>query len=300
MLNIETYIPIVEKYKDVRYDIGDQAWELLFEFPNQDYLSSYEAYSSLNRGLLSSTGPVDYKNTHKRVKRMESLGLIEPVKESEIKAEDTKHGAKYYRISDAGMFYLFRKGGDHVSEMLPSIIEAHGNYMIFETFLYPYLKKETSLALGNAIAITAEDLGDQTVSTFKGPVVNVLDMICRYIGYCCQQMYSHIIILKAHTPKLKHQKKKALRDRMFKELLDNIELEKVHLVMKIALGFRDYRKANRLDAQAFLTLAQDEKFMKLLDDSTRDFQKGFDIAFYLWKGVLDRNKTRQGPPHIQS
>jgi hypothetical protein len=277
MLNIDTYIPIVEKYKDIRFDIGDQAWELLFEFPNFDYISSYQAYSFLNATIPK----VDYKNTHKRVKRLESLGLIEPVKETEIKAEDTKHGAKYYRITDAGMFYMFREGGDKVSELLPSIIEAHGNYLIFETFLYPYFKKETLLALGKAFTITEEDLGDTTVSVTKGPVVNILDMMCRYIGYCCQQMYSYIITLKAHTPKLKYQKRKALRDRMLKELLDNIELEKDHLVMKIALGFRDYRKANRPDAQGFLTLAQDEKFMKVVDDLTRDFKKSFETAMHL-------------------
>jgi hypothetical protein len=80
---------------------------------------------------------MDYKNTHKRVKRLESLEFIEPVKAKEVKAEDAKNRAKYYRISEAGMFYLFFREGMGVSDMLPSIIAAHGNYLIFETLLYP-------------------------------------------------------------------------------------------------------------------------------------------------------------------
>lgn len=264
----------MEKYKDIEFDIGDQALELLFDFPNVDYLSSYEAYSLLGIGA-------DYKNTHKRVKRLESLGFIEPVKATEVKVEDTKHGAKHYRISEAGMFYLFRKEGDSISTLLPSIIEAHGNYMVFETFLYPYFKKETLLALGYAHLSTKEDLGDVVVDAEKGPIVDILDNICRYIGYCCSAIYEYIIILRAHIPKLKYQEKMALRDRMFKELLDRIAREKDHLVMEIILGYRAYRKAKRLDAQAFRTLAQDDRFMNIAEDVQKDFKRVFDIAIHL-------------------
>lgn len=86
-----------------------------------------------------------YKNIHKRVKRLESLELIEPVK-----MEDTSHGAKFYRISEAGMFRLiFQHALLDLGFMvyLPQILEIHGNFSIFVTFLYPYLKKETIMAI---------------------------------------------------------------------------------------------------------------------------------------------------------
>jgi hypothetical protein len=273
-------VSVVEKYKHINSIIGDQAVELLFEFPNQNYVSSYGAYTSLKKGYPT----MDYKNTHKRVKRLESLEFIEPVKAKEVKVEDVRNRAKYYRISEAGMFYLFYREEKGVSDLLPSIINAHGNYLIFETLLYPYFKKETLAEFHNALELVEDDLGDIVAHVFKGPVVEILDKICRYIGYCCHAISNYIAILKAHMPNLKNQEKKALRDRQLKELLDGTTLEKDHLVMEIVLWFRSYKKTKYNDL-VFLALAQDDKFVKIAQDLHKDYDRSFEIVRKIREGT---------------
>lgn len=284
-MNIETYLSVLEKYKHLGFIIGDQASELLFLFPNVNYLSSYEAYSSLKQGDPT----MDYKNTHKRVKRLESLEFIEPVKAKEVKVEDAKNRAKYYRISEAGMFYMFFREAYAVSDLLPSIIEAHGNYLIFETLLYPYFKKETLKAL---VYVLEERSLREGASSFEGPAVEILDMICKYIGNCCREIYWCI----PRNPKLKNQEK-ALHDRELKQQhLDRIALEKDHLVTNILLMFRSYRKAKRPDARAIL--AQDDKFMNTARDLHKDFNRSFEIADKIWKGTLEITSLSTFEPYV--
>lgn len=85
----------MQKYKHLGSDLGDQANKVLVEFSDKRYMSTYMVYNNFKR-------KTDYKNTHKRVKKLETLQFIEPVK-----VKEARHEAKYYRITEAGMFQLF-------------------------------------------------------------------------------------------------------------------------------------------------------------------------------------------------
>lgn len=273
----------MKKYKHIGFNIGDQAAELLLEFSDVQYLSSYMACSNLKQ----DDPTMDYKNTHKRVKRLESLEFIEPVKAKEVKVEDARHGAKYYRISEAGMMHLFLREAIWLIDKLPTIIQTHGNYLIFETVLYPYFKKETLSALGTAvealavrtpkgiaIPIILSALGGSLAPIIEGAAFEILAAMCYYIRNCCVEIYAYIKALNHPMPKLNTQEKRALLDKEHKLLVDHIALEKDYLVMKILLCFRSYRKTKRPDVLAIL--AQDDKFMNIAQDLHKDFNRSFE------------------------
>ena len=128
---------ILQRYEHIGSDIGPQANNILREFSYTQRMSAYNIYKKFKLG----PSKMAYKNAYKHVKRLQNLEFIEP-----IEVQNAERGAKYYRISEAGLFQLFLPH-KLLIVLLPSIVKTHGNYLIFETFLYPIFKQETLVAL---------------------------------------------------------------------------------------------------------------------------------------------------------
>jgi hypothetical protein len=202
--------------------------------------------------------------------KLESVGFIEPVKR-----KYTKHGAIYYQISEAGMFQLVLQKPHDIPQLLPSILDTHGNYSIFETLLYPCFKKET---LASIKSRKDPPVYRHEYSISRGTFLNyeIAKVILEYLQYCCVEI-SHFIRPINRVPGSMPQK-------ALLEILDNkISLLKDVLIMKIFLCFRqsEYEILETEKMNTLSILAQDEKFMKIAQDLQRDFNRSLDFAMHL-------------------
>jgi hypothetical protein len=247
MEHIKAYISILQRHGEFKVkeggletDIGIQNTDLLCTFACNDFLSAYEICSMYNRHNLKIT----YKNIHKRVKRLESLGLIELVE-----MEGVQHGAKYYQVSEEGLFRLFFQHAllDLTFLVnLPTIVEIHGNNSIFETFLYPFLGKETIMA-------TKVEVTESDGSCVNGVAANynfgLINMTLEYLRDCCMEVYSFLRPDDYPDPPFN-----------IEDLKNRIILLVQGLVMRIIPNFRFYDDKD--GENALTTLAQDDRFMK--------------------------------------
>src|SRR5262249_41294328 len=93
---LNKYIWQVSTYRPV--ELGDVELEILGHFVNTISTSTYEIFKILNTvSLATRNKSASYKNTHKRVKRLDQLKLIEEIK------GHFERGAKHYRASTYGL-----------------------------------------------------------------------------------------------------------------------------------------------------------------------------------------------------
>ena len=195
------------------------------------------SYSSFSRSLSFKARV----NAAFEVKRLESLEFIEPVK-----TKNTKHRAIYYRISEAGMFQLFTyRIYPILASSLHTILVNNGNYSIFETFLYPYFRKETL--------------------TVTEPNYAIRLAIVNYLNACCTAAHSLTTSYEEHNS--------------LEAVEGYISGLKNELVMKILILFGFYTKGKGMDDLPIL--AKDDKFMKVADDVHKHFKRSSDIALAL-------------------
>jgi uncharacterized protein YjfI (DUF2170 family) len=122
-----------------------------------------------------------YKNVNKWVNALLSSGLIQ---ETEIDDVDNKHNAKYYRLTEYGIYQLFlnrlnsllvnqsdvRKDKESPSSNALSFFHSYSNSILFEICLYPYFKKDTLFAIGD----------------------NLLWDLYRYLSNCCYNIERYL------------------------------------------------------------------------------------------------------------
>jgi hypothetical protein len=153
---------------------------ILEQFLLGPYFSTYEIYGILNdKGIAflsfiscctatisgRERTSIAYKDIHKRIKRLNSLGLIERVPGNELRRKRTFHKPIFYRLTLGGLFNLLYKNRDIIdSEDKRKTFRHHGNNIIFNTFVYPYFELST------------------LVET-KGPFVP--EIIFDYVSKCC-------------------------------------------------------------------------------------------------------------------
>jgi hypothetical protein len=139
--------------KDAGFD--GKSLNILEQFAWEKYLSAYQIYSNLKSTYLK----MGYKNVNKRINVLLLSGLIQKPETDTI---NSKHSAIYYRLTEYGIYQLFlnklnsllvnqsdvRKGTP--SNAL-SFFQNYSDSMLFETFLYPYFKKDTLLAIGSSL-----------------------------------------------------------------------------------------------------------------------------------------------------
>src|SRR6185437_11419098 len=89
---------------DKIYEIDRNTINLLSLFVFNSHLSIYQIFKIIESKELK---PIAYKNIHKKVKKLIELNLIERIGDSNISEKELEKGAKYYKLSEEGIFTLF-------------------------------------------------------------------------------------------------------------------------------------------------------------------------------------------------
>ncbi|MGD9534597.1 MAG: hypothetical protein AB7V56_12625 [Candidatus Nitrosocosmicus sp.] len=87
--------------KILKLDLSMASRFALLQFLKKHYLSTYEVCKILE----SSDYSADYKNIHKKIKKLLSLGLLYKMKPERMN-KIPEHGSIYYEITSAGLIYL--------------------------------------------------------------------------------------------------------------------------------------------------------------------------------------------------
>jgi hypothetical protein len=161
LTNVSEYISLLieESRKSTRLDatsldiIGQFAWE--------KYLSAYQIYSKLKY----TPSKLAYKNVNKRINTLLLSGLI---KEAELTDINNKHRAKYYALTEYGIYRLFlnrlnsfianqaevrKERKSSPSSNALTFLQNYSDSSLFQSFLYPYFKKETLFAVGASLLL---------------------------------------------------------------------------------------------------------------------------------------------------
>lgn len=180
-----------------------------------------------------------YKNVHTRIKRLEELKLIE-------KAGEAKYGAINYQLTTQGILYqVSRFVNIDGSLSWSDFLHYYSNNVTFETLILPYFEKDTIIHAG----------------------VQLYFAIVLYLGDCYQ------ITLDAADRIRKAIEDHNEEDKEYftKRLKDDLEWQPREFALKLVISF--LRKKG--DAVIMGQLAKDRKFVYLLREVQKDFDKGF-------------------------
>jgi hypothetical protein len=152
------YMQLISNFKSDNKEVGPIALDILQIYAHNESLSAYQVFAKLKSTHLQMA----YKNVHKRIQRLKILSLIE-----EKQRDKAEHGAKYYRLTEYGIYQLFLKRVHAVSfDQLyiekfkklqihdKALFKYYNDNALFRTFLYPYLDKNTLLNLDDLLVIT--------------------------------------------------------------------------------------------------------------------------------------------------
>jgi hypothetical protein len=177
-----------------------------------------------------------YKNVHKRVTRLADLHLIE---EFDYKYPGT-HGAKYYKITDKGIFYLIYSSRTYPDSLrLENLIRYHGD-PVLETILFPYFE-------------------DKSLTRYT---FTFLYALSSYLAECCGTMLGAINGIKEEDQNEKKKNMAMLKYDLKRKAL-SLSFELVTKFKPAALGY----------------LAGDKKFVKLAKELKIEFDSGYDLFY---------------------
>lgn len=168
-MDIQGYmLYLLEKRETLTANPGGVANELLTYFGETPATSTYQCHKRLNEYYRHAGKSIVYKNVHKRIKKLYSLGLIDKVKQNNnagsnnegIDNQKGKHGAIYYSLTPAGLFYILK---NHLRASLTIILD-HKKNSLFEFYLFPIIDIRT-----------IEKLTDEHIER----------TIFDYLGNCC-------------------------------------------------------------------------------------------------------------------
>jgi hypothetical protein len=163
--NLETkadwYISsLIEPYRNST-GLDETALDILGQFAWEKDLSAYQIHSKLK----PTPEKLAYKNVNTRINVLLDSGLIQ---ETECIGTNNKHGARYYTLTEYGIFRLFldRVGSfmedqsdvrkdrkSSPSQNALTFLDNYSDSALFDVFLYPYFMKETLLAIGGMLLL---------------------------------------------------------------------------------------------------------------------------------------------------
>jgi hypothetical protein len=192
------------------------------------------------RTILKESGhTMAYKNVHTRIKRLEELKLIE-------KAGEAKYGAINYQLTTQGILYQVSRFVN-IDESLSwsDFLRYYSNNVIFETLILPYFEKDTIIHAG----------------------VKLYFAIVLYLGDCYQ------ITLDAADRIRKAIEDHNEKDKEYftKRLIEDLEWQPRGFALKLVTNFLRKKRGESILGQ----LAKDKKFVHLLREVKKDFDKGF-------------------------
>jgi hypothetical protein len=263
-MDIVGYISMLVACKNLDTDPGRVAMDILLRFLDYKYASAYRIFSDFR-------GDMAYKNVHKRVQRLNQLGLLH-----ETNLETGSHGAKNYTLTEVGMYKLFLLGidQDYFLRNFAQIMENHGDSEIFKTFLYPYFEEKTFTGIKGKWRKLPSVLGHEDWEV--DPNSYIILVIGDYLRKSCTNIHSLLnSILRGGT----EQDLKTGSHPAEKNLMEDLPVE---LILRFISGFGEYQQY--IDSSVLEKLAADTKFMKMADDLYNGFKESYAIAL----------KTREG------
>ena len=183
---------LIEPYRK-SIGLDKMALDMLGQFAWQKDLSAYQIHSKLN----STPEKLAYKNVNTRINVLLDSGLI---RKTEGIDTNNMHGARYYTLTEYGIFRLFLDRPDSFSENqwdvtkdrksspsqnARSFLDNYSDSALFELFLYPYFKKETLLAIGPLLLELYEYLG--TCCQF---IARKILEVNKYAAYMDEKIFS--------------------------------------------------------------------------------------------------------------
>jgi DNA-binding PadR family transcriptional regulator len=250
------YISVLKKFKHIDKDVGDTALVILSHYSERSSASTYEIF----KALKSTPSKMAYKNVHKRIQRLKALGFIKLVK-----AEKEGHAAKYYALTEAGLYQLFLRNKKPSFILRFSwIIDNYGDSAIFDTFLYPYFNKQTL----TSIRQPSKTL--KIYEIFEDVNFKVLHFIVEYLHVCCRELYSGL--------KKDYTSNKENHMAYLNSYLHTIVNE---FLFYLVLAFGYYEQD--IGLSILKTFSQDDKFMREVENVHERFQRSYKIAMDLRK-----------------
>jgi hypothetical protein len=145
---VKSYVDLLSKSRSIYKTPGPVALDILEVFAHNESLSAYQVYSKLKSTRIKMA----YKNVHKIIQRLLSLNLL--IKAKKPRSYDNDHNAKYYMLSEYGIFRLFltRHEGFLVNrlsfmsrehqtlEMSKGFIRYYHGCELFKTFILPLMQ----------------------------------------------------------------------------------------------------------------------------------------------------------------
>lgn len=144
--NLQEYFKFLHKSNIVYINLSKASYFTLYQFIKFTYLSTNDICNLLKDTVYEA----DYKNILKKMKNLNILHLIEKVKPSEKFPE--RRGMIYYKLSSAGIVYLFHKLTDYEEIKISQFIEYYKDDGFFNIFLSPYFE------IDSLINITSEQI----------------------------------------------------------------------------------------------------------------------------------------------
>jgi len=157
-MNLNEYISYLDTLSRKDAELDRTSLDILAQFAAEKYMSAYQIWSSFK----SIRFKMAYKNVHKRTNTLLSSGSIQ---EPEDTNTSNKHNAKYYQLTEYGIYQLFLKRLNWLlirqldvirDRELPTsnaltFFRNYNNSILFEFFLYPYFNKDTLFAIGDLL-----------------------------------------------------------------------------------------------------------------------------------------------------
>jgi predicted transcriptional regulator len=197
--------------------------------------SVYSMWSILKR----SGHTMAYKNVHTRIKRLEKLNLIE-------KAGKAKYGAINYQLTTQGILYQVSQFVN-IDESLSwsDFLPYYSNNIIFETLVLPYFEEDT----------------------IKHAGVMLYFAIVLYLGDCYQITLDAADRIRKAIVEHNEEDKEYFT----KRLIEDLEWQPREFALKLVTSFFRKKGGGVILGQ----LAKDKKFVHLLREVQKDFDKGF-------------------------
>jgi hypothetical protein len=261
---IDSYQELLLHYEDWRnegWDISSAEENLLQLYINQVYsvydIQTYiktadpSSHKNIHRWILNS---YEYKNIHRRIRKLKKLKLIE----EETSKKTSSHGAKYYKLSEKGVYYIFLKVSSFIGEYLNTTQVfklLHMNYpdtFIFQLFLHPYVDVRT----------IEEIHGTAHVTSFW-----------RYLRSCCEAIQDltglkeggEQIFVWADVPPNAIYKFKVLEDKRLAQFLKK----------RFNLNWLDQADITKIEDDSIVKILHGGKsaIIELIDDNTKALLK---------------------------
>jgi hypothetical protein len=200
--------------------------------------------------MILTTGiqKMAYKNVHKRVKRLQKMGLIQELE------GNFERNAKMYELTSDGLFERLLDP----FPILPDIVNLYGKSPIIETLVYQFFKVET-------------------ISRFESIPLAQLRL---YLRKCCQTILSTLDIHRYESEKIREWRQSNSKDHL--DLLDSYldesikkEAQKfVFEIVNMSKSENPYQPDPNLNIFPRQALLEDNLFLSLLQEIKNDFDHG--------------------------